>query len=86
MPRWASRITLEILKMRVENLQEITCGGYFVRSDIVKEGCPRENIFENDITKEMDWFIKLWNSIYKSPYGWEDNPLIRVIEFKMVES
>jgi hypothetical protein len=77
MPRWASRITLEITDIKVERVQEITF------TDLKKEGMDTTNkhffgahIFEN-----------LWNSINaKRGYGWESNPFVWVISFKRVEA
>lgn len=73
MPRWASRLTLEILNIRIERLQEITM------KDCLAEG------FVGDITNgtPKGKFIKLWDSInLKRGFGWDKNPWIFVIEFK----
>ena len=83
MPRWASRITLEITNIRVERLQEIT------EEDAWLEGCekgiPTDNggFFpkEQQINEHSsigwdcarDWFIDLWDSINKK-YPWSSNP------------
>jgi len=85
MPRWASRITLEITDVRVERLQEIKCGGYLVRSDVQKEGCPFETDYETFGEAEAQWFINLWDSINGKMYAWESNPWVWVIEFKRYE-
>jgi hypothetical protein len=80
MPRWASRITLEITGVRVERLQEIS------ESDAWQEGC------QDFIGKESPWkgvlapatvhgFASLWESVY-GPGAWESNPWVWVIEFK----
>lgn len=77
MPRWASRITLEIVSVRVERLQEIT------RGDCMAEGCPFPNIARE--TSPKQWFADLWQSINtKEGKTWNDNPWVWVIEFKRV--
>lgn len=73
MPQWASRLTLEILNIRVERLQEITM------KDCLAEG------FVGDITNgtPKGKFMNLWDSInIKRGYGFDKNPWVWVIEFK----
>jgi hypothetical protein len=78
MPRWASRITLEIMQVRVERLQEITV------EDCMSEGGTRYG--ECEIwTKDaiIDRFSALWDSINaKRGFSWSSNPWVWVIEFK----
>jgi hypothetical protein len=77
MPRWASRITLEITGIRVERLQEIKT------EDIIAEGVSstlRGYDAECDLS---DKFIFLWDRLNaKRGYPWLSNPLVWVIEFK----
>lgn len=82
MPRWASRITLEIVSVRVERLQEIS------DADARSEGVDFGNITDA-LTGEIDRdaceaFETLWESINGSG-SWEANPLVWVVEFKRVE-
>lgn len=87
MPRWASRITLEITNVRVERLGEIT------EEDAGKEGANSE--FECDVATfcgggkipESTYklgFKHLWDSINDKTYPWSSNPWVWVIEFKRV--
>lgn len=82
MPRWASRITLEVTNVRVERVQDITW------HDIAAEGCPPEHHMDNcnGISHAMfGWFGYLWDSINaKRGYGWDVNPWVWVVEFKAV--
>lgn len=83
MPRWASRITLEITSVRVERLKDITQEG------AEKEGwpCLVGSAFPEDFKEgisgngQRTWFRKLWNKI-NGPGAWEKNPWVWVIEFK----
>lgn len=72
MPRWASRITLEVTGVRVERLQDITDDDAFAEG-IVDIRCAGE---------EKRWFPALWDSINGKKYSWSDNPLVWVIEFR----
>jgi hypothetical protein len=76
MPRWASRITLEITVIRVERVQDITW------QDCVKEGF----LGDMPMIDSKHWFEKLWNSIYSKKYPWESNPWVWIIEFKKIEA
>lgn len=73
MPRWASRITLEITGVRVERLQDIS------RGDAMDEGCPFPNMAQGDDPRK--WYADLWNSI-NGPGSWDATPWVWVIEFK----
>jgi len=81
MPRWASRITLEITDIRVEGLQEIS------EEDAKKEGCILAKDYE-ELSKTFftnpykEVFIELWNSLAKEDFKWNDNPWVWVINFR----
>jgi hypothetical protein len=74
MPRWASRITLEVTAVRCERVQEIQPW------DVVAEGGP--NGGDEDGSEQSEWFADLWQSIY--PGSWERNDWVWVYEFKVV--
>ena len=73
MPRWLSRITLEITAVRVEKLQDIS------EEDAMNEGCdgPTHDGFKSYRVQYME----LWQSI-NGPGSWESNPWVWVIQFK----
>lgn len=76
MPRCASRITLEIVGIRIQKLLEIT------DEDMIAEGIGA--LTEKQI--DVHWnFIEFWDSINaKRGYGWDTNPWVWVIEFGRV--
>ncbi|HHA2019628.1 TPA: hypothetical protein ACOEGN_003205 [Enterobacter kobei] len=76
MPRWASRITLEITGVRVERLNDIS------ECDAKAEGAPTECCVIGD--KHFLGFRSLWKSIYGDE-SWRSNPWVWVIEFKRIE-
>ncbi len=79
MPRWASRITLEIVKIRIERLNEIS------REDAAAEGVgPMRSDGRTHSGKHaVDEFADLWDSI-NGPHTWEQNPWVWVVEFKRI--
>lgn len=90
MPRWASRITLEITGVRVERVQEIS------NEDAWDEGCrlfDDREYWKNDYIGAVvladtprDEFQGLWNSINaKRGFSWESNPWVWVVEFKRIK-
>ena len=79
MPRWASRITLEIESVRVERLQEIS------REDAIAEGWDPQ-WRSNEIVDEFRpllWYGNLWCSI-NGPGSWDSNPWVWVIQFRRI--
>lgn len=92
MPRWASRITLEITSVRVERLQSITEED--ARAEGVSavwsvpwlgEGCDQPSN-SGDITSAVEAFSELWDDINGKKPGcsWDDNPWVWRVEFKRV--
>lgn len=85
MPRWASRLTLEITSVRVERLNSIS------QEDAQAEGMEltgsRPTYSDPDSGGEVwtpyDNFAQLWESIYGEE-SWQANPWVWVIEFKVV--
>lgn len=82
MQRWASRITLEVISIKVRRIQSI------LPSETVKEGMATEQHIseETRIRFAYDRFPELWNSINaKRGFGWDVNPWVWVIEFRKVD-
>lgn len=75
MPRWASRITLEVTGVRVELLNDIS------RGDAMAEGCPFPNMAAGPDPR--DWYAELWDDI-NGPGSWSANPWVWVVEFQKV--
>lgn len=101
MPRWASRITLEVVSVRVERLQEIS------EADAISEGVQsvRDHYGDPSIPLmhcgTVAWqrydgaacaapsaqlsYQSLWESI-NGPGSWAANPWVWVVEFKRLEA
>ena len=74
MPRWASRLTLEIEHVKIEELHHISI------EDIRAEG------IQKGLTDEMKMnFAAMWNEIFKKKgFGWDKNPWVWAITFKVL--
>jgi hypothetical protein len=82
MPRWASRITLEITEVRVERLQEISeadADAEGARDWAAGQGTPVRDLMEARLQ-----FRALWQSI-NGPESWDANPWVWVVAFRRVE-
>lgn len=77
MPRWASRITLEITGVRIERLHDIS------ESDALAEGIsPEMDIaWQSGDDTPVGLFGELWESI-NGANSWDEDPWVWVIEFK----
>ena len=91
MPRWASRILLEVTDVRVQRVQEISeedarAEGVTVPAAVLQ--AAREATSEYDCVNwsYVDGFATLWDSINKGRgYGWDVNPWVWAITFKQIE-
>lgn len=78
MPRWASRITLEITGVRVERLNDIS------EEDAIAEGMDwHRGPLRVGHTNPLSAFQSLWESI-NGDGSWALNPFVWAIEFKRV--
>lgn len=84
MPRWASRLTLEVESVRVERVQDIT------EEDARAEGCPawewnpEQPLTTGERAGDSPYrsgFACLWDEIHDEP-TWKSNPWVWVITFK----
>ena len=90
MPRWASRITLEVTEVRVQRLQEIS------EEDAIAEGCKVAPsgcfVFEETRydkaglchSNPVTAFGIFWDELH-GPDAWMANPWVMAISFKRVE-
>lgn len=79
MPRWASRITLEVTAVRVERLTSISV------DDCVREGIEVGWFAERPDDVALARFRGLWDSINAKKHPWSSNPWVWVYEFKVVK-
>lgn len=84
MPRWASRILLEVTSVRVERLQDIS------EADALAEGVTRSDDSQIYVVEARchglnarEAYANLWAQI-NGPGSVEDNPWVWVVEFKRV--
>lgn len=79
MPRWASRITLDVTSIRIERLQDTT------EADAVAEGTVYYLGSGGKQAEEMSMlaqFAMMWDSIYGQTYPWNSNPYVWVLGFR----
>lgn len=81
MPRWASRITLEVTVVRVERLQDISEADARAEGAYPPPAGTDDDGAHYDAGTFRDGFRALWESINGSA-SWDANPWVWVIEFK----
>lgn len=80
MPKWASRITLEITDIQVERVRDITEEGAITEGT---EPCGNPIICTNK--EHIHSFQILWDSINGKMYARVTNPWVFVIKFRRIE-
>ena len=89
MPRWASRLSLEIAEVRVQRLQEIS------EEDARAEGCHRDDaavVFQKGkqgFDCELGWtargaFAVRWDESNGKRALWRSNPFVWALTFRVV--
>lgn len=87
MPRWASRINLEIINVSVERVQDISI------DDAKAEGVDQSAVVAEwgdstfaGVEAHIAAFARLWSSINTEPGStWTNNPWVWVIEFNYLK-
>jgi hypothetical protein len=82
MPRWASRILLEIVNVRVERLSD--CSNEDARAEGVMPLYANRCVEAGHAYNAIPLFRNLWESINGSG-SWDANPWVWVIEFRRIE-
>lgn len=83
MPRWASRLTLEVVSVRVERVQDIS------EADAKAEGVDMSKscvVSKGRLPCYTLPFRLLWETLHgiDNPKAWERDPFVWVVEFKRV--
>jgi hypothetical protein len=73
MPRWASRITLEVTDVRVERLQ-----------DISEADAQAEGVYTDPACPAYDAYAQLWDEI-NGAGSWDANPWVWAVSFRRIK-
>jgi len=84
MPRWASRISLEITGFRVERLNDISENDAFCEGTGYRDIDGTSHHAGGHPSYSTGAFKSLWESI-NGPGSWDLNPWVWVVEFKRLE-
>jgi len=92
MPKWASRLTLEITSVRVERLQEISEEDAIAEGLTLMDRAPEwggGTVYSFDGNDEWIWGAKsAYRELWESTHGngsWDANPYVWAVTYKMVE-
>lgn len=81
MPRWASRITLEILSVRIERLHDISEAD--AQAEGVSKDCPIGHLPAYLAGSYSYSYAQLWDKI-NGDGSWAANPWVWVVQFRVV--
>lgn len=76
MPRWASRITLEVTGVRIERLQDIS------EDDALAEGITQTHAVTPGDGLAVQNYAMLWDELNGKKAPWAENPWVWVVEFR----
>lgn len=84
MPKVFARIWGEITELRVECLQNISYEDILAEGFSVKSDMPTADGTAGEVARL--WYRQLWDSLNKTRgFAWADNPLVKVIGFKLLQ-
>jgi hypothetical protein len=81
MPRWASRLTLEVMSVRVERLHDLSEEDARAEGVEVTNGHPELGALIGAGPSYREGFAQLWRSI-NGPGSWEANPWLWCVAFR----
>lgn len=94
MPRWASRITLEIVSVRVERVQDISyedalAEGVNDYAAAITEGLNAIGETPEQTARRLEWpqrqYRLQWDELNAARgHGWDVNPFVWRIEFRRI--
>ncbi|MDN8078335.1 hypothetical protein [Burkholderia multivorans] len=86
MPRWASRITLEITGVRAERLQSISEADARAEGVTIEDHHMRGYCAGAYLPPSIRAFHDLWDSLNAARgHGWDVNPWVWVVEFRRID-
>jgi hypothetical protein len=91
MPRWASRLTLEILNVERETLQAITPRAILAEGVVLRSHqdqnlgkCPVSAFDEKMYPDLRSLWAAGWDSVNGKKAPWKSNPIVNVITFRRI--
>ncbi len=78
MPRWASRITLELTDVREQRLQDIS------EEDAIAEGFGADPAYGQGLGLARDGFSFFWDVLNGKRATWESNPQVWALTFRRI--
>lgn len=87
MPRWASRMALEITQVRLQRVQDISEQDALAEgARVMRYGLPEEDYLADEEDEDLLGSIDLYRALWEGLHGlgsWERNPWIWAITFRL---